>query len=408
MTLTQHSEKIVFVLDDEASIRMMLEHVLTASGYRVEQFSNPLRLLKAIRQCPPHFLILDLSLDRSDAVEVIRQLEVIQFKGDVLLISGSVDPATLKDVKEIGLYHHLSMLPALRKPFRASELNAALKASPVSVDTNLKSAAQNVITLDVQDALMGNWLELWYQPKVDLKTMLVCGAEALARVNHPTHGVLSPLAFIPPANDERHQALARFVVRQAMWDWTSFANVGLPITLSINMPVSVIQSGEFLRFTRESLPKDSRFPGLIVEMTEDEMVRDFEAVREAATQLKLYGVSLSIDDFGTAHSSLSRLYDCPCAELKIDRKFVQNCATDKLKRSLCLTVIDLAHRIGARVCAEGVETTAELQCLLDLGCDIAQGFLFGRPMPAGTFEATVSQKILGLEFSSSSLRRTLA
>jgi EAL domain-containing protein (putative c-di-GMP-specific phosphodiesterase class I) len=223
--------------------------------------------------------------------------------------------------------------------------------------------------------------------------MLVCGAEALARVNHPIHGVVSPLAFIPPAHDPRHQELARFVVRQAMMDWARFADAGLPLTLSINVPVSVIQSGEFLHYTRESLPKDPRFPGLIVEMTEDEVIRDFELVREAATQLKLYGISLSIDDFGTAHSSLSRLYDCPCAELKIDRKFVQNCASDPLKRSLCLTVIDLAHRIGARVCAEGVETTEELQCLLDLDCDIAQGFLFARPMPSDRFVTAVSQQV---------------
>lgn len=402
MARRDQTKKLVYVLDDELGIRMMLAHVLTAAGYDVAQFATSLSLLKTIGQSAPDILVLDLSLAESDAIEVIRQLEIIKFKGEVLLISGSTDPATLHHVREIGLRRHLTMLPVLRKPFRASDVQAALNSAPDSGQENTASAARDVITLDVQEALQGNWLELWYQPKVDLSSMLVCGAEALARVNHPKHGILSPIVFIPPAHDPRHQPLSRFVIRQALTDWSRFAAAGLPLKLAVNMPVSVIQSGEFLSYTRELLPDDAHFPGLIVEMTEDEIIRDFDMVREAAIQLKLYGVTISIDDFGTVHSSLSRLFDCPCAEIKIDRKFVQGCASDRLKRSLCQTVVDLAHRIGAQVCAEGIERVEDLQCMMDLGCNTGQGFLFSPPLRLEQFVSFVSQADLQRELFHSS------
>lgn len=390
MELSPPSKRTVYVLDDEPGIRLMLTHVLTASGYNVEQFSTGLELLIKARATRPEIIVLDLSLGHTDAIEVIRDLESIHFEGEILLISGTADPATLKDVRDVGLRRGLRMLPTLRKPFRSSDVKAAL-ASASLISAMPDAAARTPITLDVQEAIDGKWLELWYQPKVDLRSMSVCGAEALARVNHPKFGVLSPAAFIPPARDPRHEPLAQFVIRQALGDWTRFEEGGLVLKIAINMPVSIIQSGEFLVTVREALPKSANFPGLIVEMTEDEVIRDFELIREKATQLKLYGISISVDDFGTAHSSLSRLFECPCAELKIDGKFVQNCASDALKRSLCRTIIDLAHQVEAHVCAEGIETVDDLKCLIDLGCDLGQGYLFARPMRAKQFMHVVRE-----------------
>ena len=105
--------------------------------------------------------------------------------------------------------------------------------------------------------------------------------------------------------------------------------------------------------------------------------------------MKLYDVRISIDDFGTAHSSLSRLLELPCVELKLDRSFVSNCASNRLKNALCQTVVDLAHRVGSQVCAEGVETVEDLEAIMRMGCDTAQGYLFAKPMPPETFAASV-------------------
>jgi EAL domain-containing protein (putative c-di-GMP-specific phosphodiesterase class I) len=133
------------------------------------------------------------------------------------------------------------------------------------------------------------------------------------------------------------------------------------------------------------------FPGLIIEVTEDEIIQDRAWVHEVATQLKLYNISISIDDFGSAYSSLSRLHDLPFSELKLDRSFVSGCSANPLKLGLCRTVVDLARHVGASVCAEGVEEPEDLRSLIELGCDTAQGFLFARPMPADEFAAMLER-----------------
>jgi EAL domain-containing protein (putative c-di-GMP-specific phosphodiesterase class I) len=202
------------------------------------------------------------------------------------------------------------------------------------------------------------------------------------RARHPEHGVRPPAEFLPTTGDPLYQPLTGFVIRRAMTDWRRFAELGMQLKLSVNVPISVLHTPDFITLVRQHLPTDPTFPGLIAEVTEDEVIRDPEQVHEAATQLKLYNVTISIDDFGSAYSSLSRFLALPCSELKLDRSFVSDCSSDKLKRALCQTAIDLAHRFHIAVCGEGVENAEDLRALIDMGCDTVQGFLFARPMTA--------------------------
>lgn len=164
-----------------------------------------------------------------------------------------------------------------------------------------------------------------------------------------------------------------------------FAQNGHAIKLSVNIPASILNAPGFVGLVRHMLPPEPEFPGLLIELTEDEIIRDPQWVFEIATQLKLCKTWLSIDDFGTAYASLSRIKDLPFVELKLDRSFVSECASNKLKKALCQTVVDLARRVGASLCAEGVETEDDLRCLMELGFDTAQGFIFAKPMPAKDF-----------------------
>jgi EAL domain-containing protein (putative c-di-GMP-specific phosphodiesterase class I) len=163
----------------------------------------------------------------------------------------------------------------------------------------------------------------------------------------------------------------------------------MSLRLAINLRVPVINAPDFMSTLREQLPTDPRYPGLVIEITEDEAISDPDWISQVSTQLKLYDVRISIDDFGTAHSSLSRLLELPCVELKLDRSFVSNCAADRLKNALCQTVVDLAHRVGSQVCAEGVETAEDLEAIIQMGCDTAQGYIFAMPMPPETFAANI-------------------
>ncbi len=383
---------VAYILDDEPQIGAVLCQLLAAAGFDPFPFSNPIPFLARLKGSHPDLICLDLALGKSDAVEIIRHLEVLEFKGKVLLISGR-DEAVLAEVQHIGTSHGLAMLPSLQKPFRANDLKTRLAADAIVKKslTQPTETGTKLIPIDLGDALRNRWLELWYQPKIDLKSLSVCGAEALLRARHPQHGIISPAQLLPPASDPLYQPLSRFVVQQALVDWQWFADQGKALKLAVNIPVSVMHAPDFIDVAREALPKDPRFPGLIFEITEDDVIRDADAIYEIATQLKLYNIRLSIDDFGTAYSSLSRLRDLPCVELKLDRSFVSGCSADGAKQSLCVAAIELAHGYGLTVCAEGVETAEDLRTLIEIGCHTAQGYLFAKPMDPPSF----LQKLLG-------------
>ena len=380
--------RAVYVLDDDARVRSSVVYILADGGYQPVEFSEPAPMLEQLKLVVPEIIVLDLALGKSDAVDVMRHLVDLKFAGKILLISGR-DEITLNEIQGIGERHGLSMLPSLRKPFRAVELTSRLSSRTVAVDQAPTRTPGEKITVDLLTAINSDWLELWYQPKIDLRSFVVCGAEALLRARHPVHEILTPAALIPPAGSVLHQPLAKFVIRRTMQDWRFFAGCGMPLKLSINMPVSVINAPDFMSSLRQQLPTDTQFPGLVIEVTEDEVIRDPQWIHEVSTQLKLYDVGISIDDFGTAHSSLSRLLELPCVELKLDRSFVANCAFEPLKYAVCQTVVDLAHRVGSRVCAEGVEKVEDLMAVIHMGCDTAQGYIFAQAMPPGSFATDI-------------------
>jgi EAL domain-containing protein (putative c-di-GMP-specific phosphodiesterase class I)/FixJ family two-component response regulator len=391
------SERTAFVLDDEAAMGAVVCRVLATIGISAKQFTDPLRFLLELKDCPPDVAILDLALGRSDAIDVIRKLEGLKFKGRVLLLSGK-DEGTLRDIERIGRTHGLAMLSSLQKPFRAAELKDRLQTVVPPAESpsfcnparaqQLSSADQHVA---LAQALRENFLELWYQPKIDLSSLSIVGAEALIRARHPERGLLEPSALLPPAGDPLYKPLSFFVLRQAIADWKKLAARGKPLKLAINVPASILSAPGFVDYVRNKLPDDTHFPGLIIEVTEDEVIRDLDWIHEVAIQLRIYNVSLSIDDFGSAYASLSRLKDLPFREIKLDRSFVSYCSRDALKRGICQTVVDLARCFNATACAEGVETVDDLRCLTALGFETAQGFLFAKPMRFEQFLAFVAQ-----------------
>jgi EAL domain-containing protein (putative c-di-GMP-specific phosphodiesterase class I) len=372
-----------FIVDDEPQVRAFMSNSLVGAGFIPHEFGRVPEVEAALTQFKPELIVLDLSLGGSDAVEMMRSLAASRFGGKILLVSGH-DLATLDEVRKIGERRGLAMLRFLRKPFRLEELKARL--AEVTEPTGVATGGA-----DLESALRNNWLELWYQPKIDLKSMAVCGAEALIRLRHPEHGMIQPGEFLPPPGDPLYQPLTDFIVRRSLADWSTFAawpSVGSKWTtkrLAINVPVSILQTTDFIRNVRRHLPAHPQFPGLIVEITEDEAISDPELARETAIQLRLYNVHVSIDDFGIGHSSLARLEELPFVELKLDRSFVDGCSTDVRKRSTCQTVVDLAHQFGLTAVAEGVETADDLQILIGMGYDVVQGFYFAKPMNSGAF-----------------------
>jgi EAL domain-containing protein (putative c-di-GMP-specific phosphodiesterase class I) len=247
--------------------------------------------------------------------------------------------------------------------------------------------------VSIGEALRNQWFEIWYQPKVDLKRKCLAGAEALARIRHPEHGVLLPGTFLADVDEESIAELGQHTLLAALNDWALFDDAGFNLQLSINVPVNVLFKLPIAALMLKHRPQSDRWPGLIVEVTEDQIVRDLKLAQEVATQLAVSDIKIAIDDFGAGYSSLSSLRQLPFKELKIDRSFVTGCSLDATNAAICQTAIDLAHRFGSDAVAEGVETQTDLQALMVMGCDYGQGVLMSPPMAKDQFLKLLQQRM---------------
>lgn len=379
------------VLDDDPDIRVLISRVLSKIGVNSLGLASADALEDALKAPHPAVVFLDVHLDRSDAIDGIRILKQGSFNGAVQLISGK-DPTILDDIKAIGERNGLNMLDPLQKPFRSEQLRKifdsrngapSAPAEPEEVQAPLSVRASEPIRVDLDEALDAHWLDMAYQPKVDLIRNCVVGAEGLARVNHPVHGNLSPAAFLPGASSAALNRLTEFVVKKAFLDWEVLVGAGRNLRLAVNAPAEALIDPHLPNVVREYYPRNPKWPGLIMEVTEGEAVEEIDAVAEAAVQLKIYRVALAIDDFGSGYSSFARLKQFPFSEIKLDRSYVQGCATDPMNAGICQSIVELARATGATCVAEGIETATDRDALIRLGCNIGQGYLFGRPMSVG-------------------------
>jgi EAL domain-containing protein (putative c-di-GMP-specific phosphodiesterase class I) len=240
-------------------------------------------------------------------------------------------------------------------------------------------------TVDVAEALKAGWLELWYQQKIDVHGLVPSGAEALIRMRHPTWGVVAPSAFLPDDADPHFRALSDFVVGRVIEDWQYLLGEQGPIDISINLPVRFLDNADAVDALCRALPAHPAFGGLLIEISAVEIAANVDLVVDAASRLGLHNIAIAVDNVGADWPTLMGLDLFPFAELKVDRQFIAGCDDDRLKQTVCRGIIDLAKSRGARTAAIGVETRAELATALNLGFDLLQGHLFGKPMPVRKF-----------------------
>jgi EAL domain-containing protein (putative c-di-GMP-specific phosphodiesterase class I)/PleD family two-component response regulator len=254
-----------------------------------------------------------------------------------------------------------------------------------STDLNAKSLERLMLASQLRGAAQRGELRLHYQPKIDIQSNRIVGAEALVRWQHPEHGLLPPGRFIALAEELRLiESIGEWVIDRACHDAAGWARAGLgAIKIAVNVAKPQFVSGGLCRVLRQAL-FDSGLPSqqLVVELTESMLMDDVQASLEQMEALKDLGITLSIDDFGTGYSSLSYLKRFPLDELKIDRSFVIDLPGQTADMAIVSTVIGLGHSLGMTVIAEGVETPEQRASLKQLGCDSYQGFLYSRPVPA--------------------------
>ena len=245
--------------------------------------------------------------------------------------------------------------------------------------------------VSIDEALSNNWLDVWYQPKIDLRRKCLAGAEALVRMHHPQAGLLWPEDYLGTLDEESLLKLSEYSLVTALRHWTVFAEAGFGLRISINMPANLLPKIPISALVAAHRPQSEKWPGLILELTEDQIVRDLPAIRQIAKEVKTSAIAFAIDEFGAGYSSFSSLRDLPFIELKLHGLFVKNCAVDVTNAAICQTAIDLAHRFGSVVVAEGIDTIADLQALIVMGCDLGQGMLLAPPLPKDRFLEALRQ-----------------
>lgn len=240
---------------------------------------------------------------------------------------------------------------------------------------------------ELRNGISDGALRVHYQPRIDLRTGGTSGVESLVRWQHPTRGLLPPSEFIAMAEESGLvRPLGAWVLKETLkqaehWRQVDPNTAGLQY--AVNLSARQLNDPELVQMIEAALRLRKMDPSLLLlEITETALMNDPEAALESLTDLKNLGVSLAVDDFGTGYSSLTYLKKFPIDELKIDRSFIMGLGSDTGDEAIVSSCIDLAHAVGIRAVAEGVETPEQVQTLKVMGCDLAQGFHFARPLPA--------------------------
>ena len=236
---------------------------------------------------------------------------------------------------------------------------------------------------ELREAITGNQLRLFYQPKIDLQRQRVVGVEALVRWQHPDKGMINPDDFIPLAEQTGLiKSLTQWVLEKALSDLQKWSVKGIDISIAVNLSAQNLQDSQLINNLRDLLKKYKTLPGnLVLEVTETALMHNTEAAIETLDKLKELGVFLSIDDFGVGYSSFSYLKRLPVDDIKIDKSFIMDMDHDADDAVIVESIISLAHHLGLQVVAEGVENIAVMKQLLQWGCDMAQGYYISRPIP---------------------------
>nr|WP_298009573.1 EAL domain-containing protein [uncultured Aquabacterium sp.] len=263
------------------------------------------------------------------------------------------------------------------------------QAGIVVYQAGLDSGSQESLTLlgELRHAVDHGQLRLFLQPKLDLRTGRVVGAEALIRWLHPERGMVPPMRFIPFAEQTGFIRVLSMWVLEAVADAAqALAARGHTLKIAVNLSTRDLMDQELPAKIESLLARHAIDPaGLVLEITESAIMDDPQRALHTLDRLHQMGLKLSIDDFGTGYSSLAYLKRLPVDELKIDRSFVMNMESDVQDAKIVRSTIDLAHNLGLTVVAEGIESVKALRILASLACDEAQGYFIARPMPADEF-----------------------
>ncbi len=376
---------LAVVVDQESSSRHFVSLILQGSGVDTIEFADGAAFRNMRSGGAPDIIFLDVGLDAQDVIRSIEALSKTGFAGAVQLMS-TRGSAVLESIKQTGEQYKLKILPGLKKPLTISAIQQ------IVLEQKIGNPPPVATRIGLHEALQNNWIEFWFQPTINLRRKQLAGAEAFARARHPQHGILEPPSFMPGADEPTLLALSERAMVSALKAGLNFAKLGVSLRIAINVALSALVKLPVGDIVRQHRPDLEGWPGLIIDLTEEQIITEIALADELTKKLAVHNVRLAIDDFGRGYASLTKLKELPFAEMKLDRTFVTDCGTDKVNAPICKTVIDLAHKFGAQAVGLGLEKASDVMALISMGCDLGQGLLLGQPMPEERFIALLKQR----------------
>lgn len=394
-TVKSRIERVLLVEDDPAFARLAgiaLSECKVASVARAADAADGLKLLQ--RQAWD-LLICDLSLPGKDGISFLKEVSQLPEPPPVVILSGA-DSALISAVEKLCRATGLVILAALQKPLDLDSLKVLLEvdSSQKSVPSESgTSEKQSVLVSDsmLDEGLQKGWFIPFLEPKIDRADGRVVGFELLARLCPPDSGVVGPAPFVQRLEE-------RGLIEQMTWQIAErgfrFAGeslrAGTPFLVALNLSPTMLGARHLVDHLDELVRAAGLDPRAVtLEVTESAAIGAGGIELENLARLRLRGFGLSIDDFGTGHSSLAQLSRVPFSEMKIDRMFSASAPSDPRARAVAASCIELAHRMNMKSCAEGVESGEVFRLLYDLGADTFQGYLFHAPMPRDGFSQWV-------------------
>ena len=385
-TVPDPSTLRVLVVDDHGFQRKLVERFLRLLGVvHVTTAANGRAALEAMRTAQFDIVVSDLDMPGMDGMELIRHLGETGSEAS-LIVSSCLDRSVIASVETMAQAYGVRLLGTVDKSALAARL-AEVIARHGTEAAGAAEASHNFGVSEIVAGLERGQFEPFFQPKVDMRTRRVVGAEALARWRHPTRGLVAPEHFVPVL--EHGGAIPRLsdaMLRGAIAACRAWRSTGLEASVAVNVSQRCVEDVALADRMQEMVREQGIEPGhVLLEVTETLEAAHLGRALETFSRLRMRGFGLSIDDYGTGYASMRRLARIPFTELKIDRGFVRPATHGGPNRAVIESSLEMAAKLGITAVAEGVETAVEWELLRELGCPLAQGYYIAAPMPVDEF-----------------------